>query len=275
MANLSPFQKGYGSLQFFSVSQTVPSGPASDFLLAGLRRDKVTATALGVFREMPPEGSVFQPSPEQKVNWKAGKRLPESSPELVFNVVDQGDLDEESNPIGGEDEEAMIVAPEVVHLSRFASRYKLYPDQRNPSRVDLCLHNADVADSLRSSSLAYMWRMIASMLESTGLEGLPDTSSQKPQNVMQFVILPTIKSLLEERADAGDVQTCVALCEVLEVIRSDQTVRIPDLEINLIREWYLSYIDLLRDMCLFSDATFLIRSCKDPYVGALNQQSTT
>jgi hypothetical protein len=43
----------------------------------------------------------------------------------------------------------------------------------------------------------------------------------------------------------------------------------------LVREWYLSYIDLLRDMCLFSQATFLIRSCKDPFIGALNQQSTT
>ena len=277
MANLSPFQKGYGSLQFFSVSQTVPSGPYSDFLLTGLRKDNVTATALGVFREVPTESDTFKPSQEHKVpnDWKTGKRLPESSPEIVFNVVDQGDLDEESNPVGEEEQEAMIVAPEVVHLSRFAARYRLYPDKNNPSRVDLCLHNADVADSLRSSSLAHMWRMIAFMLESTGLDGLPDTSSQEPQNVMQFVILPTIKSLLEERADAGDVQTSVALCEVLELVRPDQTVRIPDLEISLIREWYLSYIDLLRDMCLFSDATFLIRSCKDPYIGKLNQQSTT
>lgn len=277
MANLSPFQKGYGSLQFFSVCQTVPSGPVADFMLTGLRRDSVTATALGVFREMPTEESFFVPSQEQKVavDWEAGKRLPESSPEIVFNVVDQGDLDEEANPVEEEDQEAMIVAPEVVHLSRFANRYRLYPDDKNPSRVDLCLHNASVADSLRSNSLAHMWRMIASLLESSGLNGLPDTNSQEPQNVMQFVILPTIKSLLEERADAGDVQTCVALCEILEMVRPDQTVRIPDLEINLIREWYLSYIDLLRDMCLFSDATFLIRSCKDPYIGALNQQSTT
>jgi len=276
MANLSPFQKGYGSLQFFSVSQKVPSGAASDFLLTGLRRDSVTATALGVFREMPPEGSTKHPPNETQVpiNWKAGKRLPETSPEIIFNVVDQGDLDEESNPVE-EDQEAMIVAPEVVHLSRFASRYRLYRDNTYPTRADLCLHNADAADSLRSNSLAHMWRMIASMLESTGLDGLPDTSSQEPQNVMQFVILPTIKALLEERADAGDVQTCVALCEVLEMVKPDQTVRVPDLEINFIREWYLSYIDLLRDMCLFSDATFLIRNCKDPYIGALNQQSTT
>lgn len=278
MANLSPFQKGYGSLQFFSVCQTVPSGADSDFWLAGLRRDNVTATALGVFRELPLDGSYAKKSANKQrdsFDWKAGKRLPEISPEIVFNVVDQGDLDEESNPVEEEDNEAMIVCPEVVHLSRFSSRYRLYRNDTYPTRVDLCLHNADAADSLRSRSLAHMWRMIAFMLESTGLDGLPDTSSQEPQNVMQFVILPTVKALLGERADAGDVQTCVALCEIFEMIKPDQTVRIPDLEINLIREWYLSYIDLLRDMCLFSDATYLIRSCKDPYIGALNQQSTT
>jgi hypothetical protein len=87
--------------------------------------------------------------------------------------------------------------------------------------------------------------------------------------------LPTIKSVLEERANDGDVQTCVALCEVLQVITSDQIVRIPELDVCLIREWYLSYIDILKDMCLFSHASHLIRSCSDPYIGALSQQSTT
>ena len=277
MANLSPFQKGYGSLQFFSVCQAVPSGADSDFLLTGLRRDSVTATALGVFREMPIVGidAKSRNDGSVPVGRKMGQRLPETSPQIMFNVVDQGDLDEESNPVGDEANEGLIVAPEVVHLSRFANRYRLYRTDTFPTRVDLCQHNAVAADSLRAKALAHMWRMLAFILESSNLDGLPDPSVQEPQNVMQFVVLPTIRALLEERADAGDVQTCVALCEVLEMVRPDQTVRIPDLEINLIREWYLSYIDLLRDMCLFSNATYLIRNCKDPYVGALNQQSTT
>ena len=280
MANLSPFQKGYGSLQFFSVCQSVPSGADKDFLLTGLRRDSVTATALGVFREMPIDTSSstknLMTEHSVPIDWKLGKRLPEKSPEIVFNVVDQGDLDEESNPVAGDDSDAMVVvAPEVVHLSRFATRYRLYRNDTFPTRVSLCQHNADVADSLQSRQLAHMWRMLAYLLESSDLDGLPDCSVQGPQNVMQFVILPTVQALLEERADAGDVQTCVALCEVLEMVRPDQTVQIPELEINLVREWYLSYIDLLRDMCLFSDATYLTRNCKDPYIGALNQQSTT
>lgn len=51
MANLSPFQRGCGSLQVFSVHQKVPSGPSNDFALTGLRRDVVTASARGVFAE--------------------------------------------------------------------------------------------------------------------------------------------------------------------------------------------------------------------------------
>lgn len=53
MANVSPFQSGYGSLQIFSVHQNVPSGPKDDFLLTGLRRDSTTARAPGVFQELP------------------------------------------------------------------------------------------------------------------------------------------------------------------------------------------------------------------------------
>ena len=193
-------------------------------------------------------------------------------PELVFNVVDRGDL-EGAMPVAS-NQRAITVAPEVVHLSRFAKGYKLHPTDDFPTRVDLCLHNAEVADSLQVNPLARMWRSIAHMLSGSGLDELPTKGSQ-PENVMQFVLLPTLKSLLEERADAGDVQTCVTLCEVLQVIQPDDSTRIPGLSLNLVREWYLTYIDLLRDMCLFSLASFIIGTCKDPFVGALNQQSTT
>jgi hypothetical protein len=274
MANLSPFQKGCGSLQLFSVCQDVPSSTESDFLLTGLRRDAVTANAPGIFRETPTEGNAEQ-IVTFPIGWRAGRRLPETSPKLVFNVVDQGDLDEMSNPVNIDDNHSIIVSPEVVHLSRFASRYKLYPEEQYATRADLCLHNGNVAERLSQSALAHMWRMLAFMLDSTGIDGLLDKDSDVPINMMQYVMPNTIKALLEERAIAGDVQTCVALCEVLEIVKPDQTVRIADLEIELVREWYLSYIDLLRDMCLFSHATFLIRSCKDPYIGSLHQQSTT
>jgi len=186
--------------------------------------------------------------------------------------VDRGDL-EGTTPIAA-NERAITVAPEVVHLSRFARNYKLYADDVITTRVGLCHHNADFAKRLQLGKLAHMWRTVAELLEGTGLDELPEASAQ-PANVMQFVLLPTLKSLLLERADAGDVQTCVALCEVLQVIKTDGTTRIPGLSLNLVREWYLSYIDLLRDMCLFSFASSIIGACNDSFVGALNQQSTT
>lgn len=274
MANLSPFQKGYGSLQLFSVFQPVPSDARSDYFLTGLRRDRVTIAAPGIFREKPIDDSADDNEHSAVKGLLAQKRFPASSPELVFNVVDQGDLDRESKPIESE-VSAITVAPEVVHLSRFATLYALYPSDKLPTRVDLCLHNSEVADDLRRGNLGHMWRMLASMLESSGVDGLPQYDPSSPASVMHFAIFPTVRSLLIEMAEDGDVQACVAVCEVLQVVKSDQTVLIPDLDINLVREWYLSYIDLLRDMCLFSHASFLIRSCNDPFIAALNQQSTT
>lgn len=190
--------------------------------------------------------------------------------------MDGGKLDSCGLPID-EDEEAICVAPEVLHLSRFASSYQLYPDSELTTRVDLCLHNSGIAENLRRDSLARMWRSIASMMQGAGLDELPKAgTSVAPANVMQFVLLPTIRSLLLEQAEAGDVQTCVAVCEVLQVIDADdQTTKIPGLDISLLREWYLSYIDLLEHMCLFSASAFLIQRCNDPFIGAMNQNSTT
>ena len=295
MANLSPFQKGYGSLQLFSICQPVPSGPDSDVMLTGLRRDQITMNAPGIFRELPLDDndpSNFNKTSDQitaKFPWKFCTRIPESSPQIHFNVIDQGDLDEDSNPVddtfvGDNDHtRAIVVAPEVVHLSRFAQRYKLYVDSECPTRIALCQHNAHVAESLSQLELANMWRIVTLMLEScilgdnSNVVNVDDESILRSKNneMMQYVFLPALKRVLEERADAGDVQTCVVLCEVFEMIRSDQSVLIQDLEIEYIREWYLSYIDLLRDMCLFSYATYIIKHCVDPIINALNQQSTT
>jgi WD repeat-containing protein 24 len=270
ITNLSPFQHGFGSLQVFSVCQQVP-GLKQDFLLTGLRKDGATASASGVFRELPSDADVQ----DYSNTWVAGNRLPLNSPTISFNIVDQGNLDADNKPLlqEGERQQVIPVAPEVVHLSRFADQYKLYPG-RSTTRAQLCFYNGDVAESLQREGLAHMWRMVGFMLEKAGMDTLPAIDSE-PRNVMHFLILQTIENLLQELADEGDVQTCVALCEVLQVVASNETTRIPGLDINLTREWYLSYIDLLRDMCLFSEAALLIRSCKDPFLSALNQKGTT
>jgi WD repeat-containing protein 24 len=276
MANLSPFQRGYGSLQVFSVHQEVPNSLGSDLELTGLRQDATTAKAPGVFKEAPVEAKNSSAVFGNKGSSAGGRRLPERTPELHFNVLDQGPLDENGLPLDEQPDDVLCVAPEVVHLSRFASSYKLHPDTECPTRVKVCLYNGDVAEDLKCDALARMWRSVAEMFSGSGLDELPSRgSSLVPMNVMHFTILPTLKSLLLERAEAGDVQTCVTLCEVMQVIEPDNHTRIPDLHLSLVREWYLSYIDLLQQMCLFTSATCLIKNCSDPFIAALNQQSTT
>jgi len=136
--------------------------------------------------------------------------------------------------------------------------------------------------------------MLASLLEGSGTDSLALANGSS--NAMAFLLIPALRSLLLERADAGDVQTCVAVCEVMQVMvpssslgvsggggfsdtsssaAGNTTVLIPGLDLELIREWYLSYITMMQQMCLFSHASALIRACNDPIIGALNQQSTT
>mmetsp|Transcript_2795 Transcript_2795/g.6001 ORF Transcript_2795/g.6001 Transcript_2795/m.6001 type:complete len:582 (-) Transcript_2795:1490-3235(-) len=272
MANLSPFQQGYGSLQCFSVYQNVPNRSKDDFMLTGLRQDEYTAKAPGVFREDDLQKLVVNKKKDAR---GLRKRLPGLIPQLHFSVVDQGNLDVNGMPIVN-NEGAVCIAPEVLHLSRFARLYKMYPDAQCPTRVELCLYNSNIAEKLKCGPLARMWKTVSSLLHASGLKELPSHNSANPTNAFQFVIFPTVKSLLLERAEAGDVQTNVALCEVLQVIDpGGEKTCIPGLGIRLVREWYLSYIDLLHQMCLFSAAAFLIKYCKDPAIGALSQQSTT
>mmetsp|Transcript_19354 Transcript_19354/g.27360 ORF Transcript_19354/g.27360 Transcript_19354/m.27360 type:complete len:890 (-) Transcript_19354:965-3634(-) len=236
LANLSPFQSGYGSLQIFAVHQSVPSGKENDFLLTALRTDSVTALGPGVFQETLPNGEEDALDVDNETTMVGGMRHPARKPQLAFDIIDQGELDEgDAVPISTV-QSNIVVAPEVVHLSRFAQSYKFYPDEECPTRVDLCLHNANIAECLRCGSLARMWAMLASICKGSGLSELPYRCAPVG-NVMGFALLPTLKTLLEQRADAGDVQTCVALCEVMQVIEKprgeDQTsTRVPGIEVR-------------------------------------------
>ena len=272
MANLSPFQKGYGSLQLFSVHQDVPNSAEDDFMLTGLRQDEHTANAPGVFFEKDVYKLGVEKKKEQK---KFGNRFPSEVPKLSFSIVDSGNLDQNGMPLDNDDD-ALYIAPEVLHMSRFARMYKMYPDEECTNRVELCRYNSKVAEDLKCRPLAHMWKTISSLLSNSGLEELSSIDPSRPTNAFQFVIFRTVKSLLFERAEAGDVQTNVVLCEVLQVVDSSgERTHIPGLDIKLIREWYLNYIDILHHMCLFTAAAFLIKHCKDPAIGALSQQSTT
>ena len=275
MTNLSPFQQGFGSLQCFSVYQSVPNQKKDDFLLTALRQDEYTAQSTGAFHES--ATTIKIESPDKGC---MGRRVPLEPPKMIFSVVDQGDLDQNGLPAQQDHSETLCVAPEVIHVSRFTRLYKMYPDENCPTSIELCAHNGRAAAELDQIPLSFMWKTVENLLRGCGLasDGLPSAQHvhSLPANAMQCAIFPTVKALLYERADAGDVQTCVVLCEVLHVIEDGgKATKLPGLSIDIVREWYMSYIDILHQMCLFTAATFLIKNCSDPLIGALNQQSTT
>lgn len=273
ITNLSPFQNGFGSLQVMVAHQKVPSGQNNDYLLSGLRQDRFTAKAPGFFKETLPSDDVHVVN---KYQWQPFQH-DEGEGTMSFFATDSGALEDlENNP----KEDFDSIAPEVIHLSRFADRYKLCVDSIDSTKASICRHNASVAMDLNCKDHSKMWFMLASIIE--GSEFNNKSLNKKfsiSTDVMSFILFPTLKTLLLERADAGDVQTCVVLCEVMEVIGKNSqnavTVLIPGLDLMLIRQWYLAYIDILQQMCLFSHATELIGNCKDPEIAKQNQSSTT
>ncbi len=279
MTNLSPFQNGYGSLQIISAHQKIPSGQNNDYALCGLRRDELTALAPGFFKEDPPSDDVhainkFQWDPRVDGHVESSEGI-----DLKFSVTDSGALDELfSSQNESLSDRGVKIAPEVVHLSRFAASYKLHTDSSLTTKADVCRHNAVVAEGLQCEGHSRMWNILASILEGSEV---PDKIKNPliSNNALSFILYPTLNSLLIERADAGDVQTCVVLCEVMEVVVKQKhdsvSVVVPGLDLLLVRQWYLSYIDILQQMCLFSHATYLIGNCQDPEIAKLNQTSTT
>ncbi len=286
MTELSPFQKGFGSLQLIAVHQNVPSGKKNEDKICGFRRDEVTAQAPGIFQETYIESDEED---ESKFEWDPSLGClheQRTNLELTFSTTDSGDLKELMN---SPQTNKVHIAPEVIHMSRFANLYKLRRDGTDRTKAAVCRHNSNVAKNLKCAALARMWSLLASLLDGSALSGSEDLSnmvSKKgfPRNALSSSLLPTLKSLLLERADAGDVQTCVVVCEVMDVIpphstssnsKKQQALSVPDLDRLLVRQWYFSYIELLQQMGLFCHATNLIRLCRDPQISKLNQQSTT
>lgn len=281
ITNLSPFQQGFGSLQVIATHQKVPSGQNNDYALCGLRRDDVTSMAPGFFKENVPSDDAhainrFQYNPRLTVPSDSGK--------LDFFVTDSGAMEELlPNPNEVLTSRSQVeIAPEVVHLSRFAESYKLRTDSSLPTKAAVCRHNAIVALNLHYKGHSRMWNTLASILEGSDFN-INSEKSKNPSSIfsdpMSFILYPTLRSLLLERADAGDVQTCVVLCEVMKVVVKDKhniaTTVVPGLDLLLVRQWYLSYIEILQQMCLFSHSAYLIGNCQDPEIGKLNQSSTT
>mmetsp|Transcript_13167 Transcript_13167/g.31155 ORF Transcript_13167/g.31155 Transcript_13167/m.31155 type:complete len:233 (-) Transcript_13167:32-730(-) len=119
------------------------------------------------------------------------------------------------------------------------------------------------------------WRTLAFMLKST------ETCHGDIISPMTYALLPTVRKLLLQRADAGDIQTCVVVSEIIDVIvpppasGGSARCRISGIDLSIVQEWYLTYIDMLRSLGMFMKTTELVRNCKDPVIASLSRQSTT
>jgi len=121
---------------------------------------------------------------------------------LTFSVTDSGELDESLNiPIGEKLGEDVIIAPEVVHLSRFAESYKLHRDSDSPTKASLCRHNSSVANTLRFDAVSRMWNILATLLEGCGTDNLATVSgnSLPPNNAMSYLLPSTLRTLFLQR----------------------------------------------------------------------------
>jgi len=195
-----------------------------------------------------------------------------SSKELAFSVIDSGCSEDLENSISSS---LISVCPEITHLSRFAEMYVTSINEEHKTKSDLCLHNGSVANKLGNVPICHMWRTLAFMLKST------ETCHGDIISPMTYALLPTVRKLLLQRADAGDIQTCVVVSEIIDVIvpppasGGSARCRISGIDLSIVQEWYLTYIDMLRSLGMFMKTTELVRNCKDPVIASLSRQSTT
>jgi len=281
-----------GSLQLVSVHQNVPSGEENDFALTGLC---CNVKAPGIFEEVAPK-KFREVNTADKKCFSAKVEIqkePSHTPKLVFSLLDYNrNTTSQSVSDDSSQSRANPIAPELLNIAYFAKNYDLRRNQRLSTKTALCASNSKIAQ-LRSGcgDLARMWKILETLLSGSGFEELSSTESiPLTRTALGSVLWSTVCSLLLERAERADVQTCVAICEVFEILgpgesrdgelcsfivsKSNEAEQC-EMDIELVREWYLSYIDILHRKCLFSEATSLIRTCRDPVVAALNQNSTT
>jgi hypothetical protein len=77
------------------------------------------------------------------------------------------------------------------------------------SPSEACTRNAALCDSVGCTDISRMWRVLSMLL-------LPDNS---PASLFRSIYRTTIKSVLQERLDIGDVQSAVYACIAVDVFQ--------------------------------------------------------
>ncbi|GMI45130.1 hypothetical protein TrCOL_g10613 [Triparma columacea] len=120
-----------------------------------------------------------------------------------------------------------------------------------------CETNARVCGEMGDEHMGKCWMVVARVME----EGWDD----------EFVE-DTLVDILSEIGDLGDVVGVVTMCEVVGIWGRKGVVK--KLSILRVREWYLSYLSLLRTLCLNTLAASIIKFSPDPVISSLSRAST-
>lgn len=105
------------------------------------------------------------------------------------------------------------------------------------------------------------------------------TSGASALTVPEFVFTESLRGLLVDYAEAGDVQTCVAVMRVCAVggvfppATTSPSGSCPWTK-QQEQQWLFSYVDLLSQFQLWTQATEVIKHCGEPSLGALNKTAT-
>ena len=234
-----------------AVHQKPPNRAIDDFGLTGLRRGGREEDAIGIFRTLAEDASAAEEQ-EGEGRWPAqdeySRRVQVTSIAVSSMDARRSKLDE--------------LEPHHKFMKHFAANFvtKWRPPLR--SSFEVCVHNAKVCEEVGCGELGRMWRILGSLLETKNAEG----------SLFHFIAPTAIKSLLQDRVDCGDVQSCVYVCGVLDVFE----MKSPPFEIDIVREWYLNYVEQLRSRAMFVEATEVIKYSGDPGgdVGSMSKMGT-
>jgi len=114
---------------------------------------------------------------------------------------------------------------------------------------DACVENAGVCRKMGDADMERFWNVVDRIMEDGWEEDFVED---------------TLVDLLEEIGDSGDVVGLVTICEVVGVMGRKGVVK--KIGLPRVREWYLSYLSLLRSLCMNTKATEMIKRCPDPVI---------
>jgi len=164
-----------------------------------------------------------------------------------------------------------------------------------------CQHNAAVALSVGLQDIFHMWQMVQLLLDTSPAQDLIDkqhtqmlsdgtnealSTAKAPPGISTSTIgnqmtagdlgwlwPGALGDVVMQAAEAGDAQHAVAICQmVLSLKGSIECLGIPK---KRVREWYLSYIEILQRLGLCQAANELINLSSDEVVRQQNAKSTT